>query len=156
MSDVKLPIKTIKKGHTTIKICVEDVKRLMERVRSSARYLQEHVFDITDEIYQCIDGQLGEFIIGKGVSRPNIKDAYDEEIGSSLAFVKAKLNSSNKKLRLLKRIHRLYTKSLKSLEREIAATQNSIEADIEKVRLHNPDFTQNFGTPVKLLTDAWK
>ena len=82
MTNVKLPITTVREGNKITKICVEDVYKMLNRIIEK----QNVTADLLESLHKTVetkDGQYvpGEFIIGTGISQPCLTDAFDEEIG---------------------------------------------------------------------------
>lgn len=135
-----LPIKTIKDGNVTTKVCVEDIYKLVGRVREQIRKSNEETEEIIDSMYKEIDGIRGYLVMGIGTSKPCLLDAYDEEIGSNIAFMKAKLKANLKKLRMLEKIGKSYYKLWDVIADELDKIWDYIELDLDGIRKHNPDY----------------
>lgn len=142
-NEVKLPIETIKDGNKTTKICVEDVYKLLNRIGDSLEKNYQESRKIIDSIHKTYKGFEGELIIGKGVSQPCIKDAYDEEIGSNIAFMKAKLNANLKKARIIEKLSKSLENYIHVLGKEYNELLDNIIRDVKGIRLYNPDFRQD-------------
>lgn len=141
MTNVKLPITTVREGNKITKVCVEDVYKMLNRI------IEKHnvTADLLESLHKTVetkDGQYvpGEFIIGKGTSQPCLTDAFDEEIGSNIAFMKAKLNANFKKYRFLNRVWNSLINTLDVMEDEIDHVSEMILMDLNGIRKHNPEY----------------
>jgi len=141
MNDVRLPIETIKEGNKITKICTEDVYKIINRVYESMDKAYNNSVDIMDSIHKtnCF-GYEGELIVGKGISQPCLNDAFDEQIGNNIAFMKAKLNANIKKHNFLVRIFNEFDTFIENLNKDIDKVDNLIKFDLEGIRKHNPDY----------------
>ena len=131
MEEVKLPIETIKNGNTTIKVCVEDVYRLINRLDNVLYKFENKSNEILNSIHKNYKDYEGELIIGKGVSKPCNGDIYDEQIGETVAFVKAKLNANIKKRRIIDRLIKTLDKAKNEIKAEGTKLDNYIRMDEE-------------------------
>lgn len=141
MTNVKLPIKTVREGNKITKVCVEDVYKMLNRI------IEKH--NVTAELLESLhktveteDGAYvpGEFIIGKGISQPCLTDAFDKEIGSNIAFMKAKLNANFKKYHFLDKVWNSLINALETTEDEIDRVSEMILMDLDGIRKHNPEY----------------
>ena len=73
----------------------------------------------------------GELIIGKGISKPCNGDGYNDEIGETVAFVKAKLNANIKKRRIIERLLKTLDKAKNEIKAEGTKLDNYIRMDEE-------------------------
>jgi hypothetical protein len=101
--------------------------------------------DLLESLHKTVettDGALvpGEFIVGTGISQPCLTDAFDEEIGSNIAFMKAKLNANLKKYRFLDKVWNSLIKTLDAVDDEFHRVSEMILMDLEGVRKHNPEY----------------
>ena len=145
MSNVFLPIETTREGNKITKVCVEDIYKMLNRICDP---LQKTV-DLTDEAFKEIkdangDDVEGHFIIGTGVSQPSIGDAFDEEIGNNIAFMKAKLNANLKKRNLIGRIWKQLYETFVVTEEELDHLDALIQMDINGVRNYNPEYMSDY------------
>ena len=140
MDNVRMPIETTREGNKITKVCVEDVYKMVNRVIKAMDKAYNSSVEILDSIHKEVNGYEGELIIGTGVSQPCLTDAFDEEIGTNIAFMKAKLNANLKKRNLLYRIYNKYVEVLDSLDTEIEKIENYIDMDLEGIRRHNPEY----------------
>lgn len=140
MNNVRLPIKTVREGNKITKICVEDSYKLMNRVLDTMDRAYNKSLEIINSVDKEYEGVNGSLIIGKGVSQPCFTDAFDEEIGNNIAFMKAKLNANIKKNNIMSRIIRVYDEALDSLMFERIKIEDNIYRDIDGVRKHNPEY----------------
>jgi len=135
-----MPIETTREGNKITKVCVEDVYKMVNRVIEAMDKAYNNSVEILDSIHKEVNGYEGELIIGTGISQPCLTDAFDEEIGTNIAFMKAKLNANLKKRNLLYRIYNKYVDVLDSLDTEIEKVENYINMDLEGIRRHNPEY----------------
>lgn len=140
MDNVRMPIETTREGNKITKVCVEDVYKMVNRVIEAMDKAYNSSVEILDSIHKEVNGYEGELIIGTGISQPCLTDAFDEEIGTNIAFMKAKLNANLKKRNLLYRIYNKYVDVLDSLDTEIEKVDNYINMDLEGIRKHNPEY----------------
>ena len=140
MDNVRMPIETTREGNKITKVCVEDVYKMINRVIEAMDKAYNSSVEILNSIHKEVNGYEGELIIGTGISQPCITDAFDEEIGTNIAFMKAKLNANLKKRNLLYRIYNKYVDVLDSLDTEIEKIENYIDMDLEGIRRHNPEY----------------
>lgn len=144
MSDVKLPIVTTREGNKITKVCVEDVYKILNRIIKQMDKSHNNSVDIIDSLYKEVNGYEGSLIVGTGVSQPCINDAFDEEIGTNLAFIKAKLNANIKKRNFIIRIWKEYINLLDILDAELEKIESYIKMDLEGVRKYNPEYLSNY------------
>lgn len=135
-----IPMKTIRDGNKITKVCVEDVTKLTDKIRLEVAKAYTDVLDTLNSVKSNYDGISGKFIIGKGISQPCIVDAFDEEIGNNIAFMKAKLNANIKKYRLLRKVCKRLAEFNKALFDEVEKIIEYIELDLDGIRKHNPDY----------------
>lgn len=142
---IEYPIQTKREGNKITKICVEDIYKIINRIGAAEERSSEEWNKIMDEIEKEVPNARGEIgkgclVIGTGVSQPNIKDAFDEEIGNTIAFMKAKLNANMKKRNILFRLHNAAFITLDAIDSEIAKIDGKIALDLANLREHNPDY----------------
>lgn len=135
-----LPIKTIKDGNVTTKVCVEDIYKIINRVQGPMDKAYKRFEEIIESYRRTIDGVDGYLVMGKGTSKPCLLDAYDEEIGSNIAFMKAKLNVNLKKMRLLDKLFYELLKVFGALYDEHLRLDHYIQMDLRGIRNHNPEY----------------
>ena len=140
MCNVRMPIETTREGNKITKVCVEDVYKMINRVIDGMDKAHNNSVDIIDSIHKEVNGYEGELIVGTGVSQPCLTDAFDEEIGNNIAFMKAKLNANLKKRSILFRIYNQYIDLLSNLDDEIEKIEDYIWLDIDGIRKHNPEY----------------
>ena len=140
MDNVRMPIETTRDGNKITKVCVEDVYKMINRVQEAMNKAYNNSVDILDSIHKEVNGYEGELIIGTGVSQPCLTDAFDEEIGNNIAFMKAKLNANMKKRNLLYRVYNQYISVLEAIDVELEKIDEYIDLDLEGVRNHNPEY----------------
>lgn len=141
MTNVKLPIKTVREGNKITKVCVEDVYKMLNRIIEK----QNVTADLLESLHKTVEteeGALvpGEFIIGTGISQPCLTDAFDEEIGSNIAFMKAKLNANLKKYRFLTKVWNSLIKTIDTVDDEFDRVSEMILMDLNGIRKHNPEY----------------
>ena len=141
MTNVKFPIKTVREGNKITKVCVEDVYKMIGRIVEKHNATAELLESIHKSV-ETEDGKYipGEFIIGKGTSQPCLTDAFDEEIGSNIAFMKAKLNANFKKYHFLDKVWNSLIDTLDVMEGEIDRVSEMILMDLNGIRKHNPEY----------------
>ena len=141
MKDVKLPITTVREGNKITKVCVEDVYKMLNRIIEKQNVTAE-LLESLHKTVETTDGALvpGEFIVGTGISQPCLTDAFDEEIGSNIAFMKAKLNANLKKYRFLTKVWNSLIKTLDTVDDEFDRVSEMILMDLDGVRKHNHEY----------------
>lgn len=154
MKDVKLPIKTVREGNKITKVCVEDVYKMLNRIIEK----QNVTADLLESLHKTVEteeGALvpGEFIIGTGISQPCLTDAFDEEIGSNIAFMKAKLNANFKKYRFLTKVWDSLIKTLDAVDDEFDRVIEMILMDLDGVRKHNPEYLEGIECELGIVRD---
>ena len=140
MNNVNLPIETIRDGNKITKICVEDVTKMLNRIKQAMNISYSNISSHMHSINKRYKGANGPLIVGKGVSQPCFTDAFDEEIGNNIAFMKAKLNANIKKYRLLLKIAKEQAKLFDVIQNELLKLDSYITLDIEGIKKHNPDY----------------
>jgi hypothetical protein len=138
--NVRMPITTDREGNKITKVCVEDVYKLVNKVYDAMDRAYNNSVDVLEAIHKEVGDYEGELIIGTGVSQPCLTDAFDEEIGNSIAFMKAKLNANIKKHNFLCRVYNQYINALTNIDELIENVDEKIKMDLEGVRKHNPDY----------------
>lgn len=144
MNNVNLPIETIRDGNKITKICVEDVTKMLNRIKHAMNVSYSNMSSHMHSINKRYKGASGPLVVGKGVSQPCFTDAFDEEIGNNIAFMKAKLNANIKKYRLLLKIIKEQAKLLDAIHNELSKLADYIALDMEGIRKHNPDYHITF------------
>lgn len=130
------PIKTIKHGDVTAKVCVEDISKLLRKINEIET---DHYYDFTN-----VNGDYANRTIkGVGLSRPSDNDKYDDEIGNEIAFRKAKLYCNLKKIRLIEKVMNTYITSLNKLQNELDRYATYIGKDVAALKEYNPEFDWN-------------
>ena len=140
-NEVRFPIETKCEGNKITKVCVEDVYKMLNRIIEK----QNVTADLLESLHKTVettDGALvpGEFIVGTGISQPCLTDAFDEEIGSNIAFMKAKLNANLKKYRFLTKVWNSLIKTLYAVDDEFDRVSEMILMDLDGIRKHNPEY----------------
>lgn len=142
---IEYPIQTKCEGNKITKICVEDIYKIINRIGAAEERSSEKWNKIMDEIEKEVpnaNGEVGEgcLIIGTGISQPNIKDAFDEEIGNTIAFMKAKLNANMKKRNILYRLYNAASITIDAIDNEISKIDEKIALDLANLRTHNSEY----------------
>ena len=142
---IGFPIKTNRDGNKITKVCVEDFYKMMNRIaeaegRSAEKW--NEIWDSTDVTLTTDDNQdiTGCLVVGVGVSQPNIKDAFDEEIGNNIAFMKAKLNANMKKRNILRKLYNAQLITLNAIDEEYEKIDKLIKMDLGNLRQYNPEY----------------
>ena len=149
MNDVRFPIETIREGNKITKVCVEDVYKILNRVQDGMNKSFSECVDIIDSVHKEIpnsaDGKIweGELIIGIGISQPCLTDAFDEEIGNNIAFMKMKLNANIKKHNLLIKAYNAWFKGLETINEELNKVDFNILRDLDGIRNHNESYLED-------------
>lgn len=140
MSDVKLPIETYRKGNKITKICVEDVHKVVERVCETIAKSVDNTMDIFDSVRKKHKDHYGSYVIGIGRSQPCLNDAFDEEIGNNISFMKAKLSTNIKKHNMLVKAYNEMVKVLDSIDDELVKVDDYIIKDLNGIRMYNSSY----------------
>lgn len=143
MNDVRNPIETVRDGNKITKTCVEDVYKIVNRVIDEMDKAHNNSIDIIDSLEVKEYGKDTALIFGKGISQPCLTDAFDEEIGNNIAFMKMKLNANIKKHNFIVKIYNNYIKLLNNLDKEISKIDEYIIRDLDGVRKHNSSYLEN-------------
>ena len=157
MNDVRFPIETTRDGNKITKVCVEDIYKVINRVQDGMNRAFNNTVDIIDSVHKDVkapegtvdeDGNPveffeGELIIGTGISQPCLTDAFDEEIGNNIAFMKMKLNANIKKHNLLCKVYNAWFKQLDVINQELNKIDLSILRDLQGVRMHNESYLED-------------
>ena len=138
--EVRFPIETVREGNKITKTCVEDVYKMVNRVQNAMDKAYNSSIDIINSLNHEEYGEDTSIVFGKGISQPCMGDAFDEEIGNNIAFMKMKLNANIKKHNFLVKIYNKYSDLLDSLDKEIIDIEYYIERDLNGVRAHNPNY----------------
>ena len=142
--NVRMPIETTREGNKITKKCVEDVYKIVNRVIEGMDKAHNNSVDIIDSLEDEENyGKDSAVIFGTGTSQPCLTDAFDEEIGNNIAFMKMKLNANIKKHNFLCRIYNEYFKLLDRIDDEIVKIDANIIFDLEGVRKHNPEYLKD-------------
>lgn len=142
--NVRMPIETTREGNKITKKCVEDVYKIVNRVIEGMDKAHNNSVDIIDSLEDEENyGEDSAVIFGTGTSQPCLTDAFDEEIGNNIAFMKMKLNANIKKHNFLCRIYNEYFKLLDKIDDEIVKIDANIIFDLEGVRKHNPEYLKD-------------
>jgi len=153
MTNVRIPIETTREGNKITKVCVEDVYKIMNRVIESMDKVHNNSVDIINSIDKDYGKCHGSLIIGTGISQPCLGDAFDEEIGNNIAFMKAKLNANIKKHNFLVRIWNEYSKLLDLLDVDIDKIDSNIRMDLNNLRIYNPNYLNDLEEKLGIVSD---
>lgn len=161
MSNVRLPIKTNREGNEITKICVEDIHKMTNRVYDALDKAYFNSVDILDNLkcsYYDEDSKTifsdrnASLVIGTGRSKPCLTDAFDEEIGNDIAFMKAKLNANIKKHNLLVRIWNELEKAQDNIDEDLEKIDNYILDDLERLRSYNSSYLNDIEYKLGILS----
>ena len=142
MSNVKFPIETYRKGNKITKVCVEDIYKMLDKITDVVDRSYNKVLEIFADVNKNYRGFSGYYIIGTGRSKPCLNDAFDEEIGNTIAFMKAKLNANIKKHNVLCKAYNEVLTALEYIDEELAKVDDYIVKDLEGIRLHNSSYLE--------------
>ena len=137
---VRMPIVTTREGQKITKTCVEDVYKIVNRVIEAMDKAHNNSIELIDALQHDEYGEYSAVVFGTGTSQPCLTDAFDEEIGNNIAFMKMKLNANIKKHNLLCKIYNNYLNVINLLYDEIDKVDDYILLDLSGVRKHNPDY----------------
>lgn len=141
MSKVCMPIETTREGNKITKVCVEDFSKVMNKIKLAENKAKVESDKIFHSVKKNVNGVVGNYIVGVGNSQPCIVDAFDEEIGNNIAFMKAKLNANLKKRTILERVFEEYQKHVAyTILDELDKLDEYIDLDLEGIRKHNPEY----------------
>ena len=140
MNDVRMPIETVREGNKITKTCVEDIYKIVNRVIEAMDKAYNNSVDIIDSLQNDEYGEDSAVVFGKGVSQPCLTDAFDEEIGNNIAFMKMKLNANIKTHNFLVKVFNEYVNALRTINKDIFKVDNKILMDLKGIRLHNPNY----------------
>ena len=84
----------------------------------------------------------GCLVVGRGISQPNIKDVFDEEIGNNIAFMKAKLNANMKKRNILRKLWNAAMITIDAIDEEWAKIDEMVAMDLHNLRQYNPEYLE--------------
>lgn len=139
--EVKYPVQTYRDGNKITKVCVESMHKVFNRILVDLDRICE-VIDSVDKEVENGNGDtgFGSLVVGTGTSQPCFPDVFDEETGSSIAFMKAKLNVNLKKYRILERILDKCDKLTEDIEDELDKIVENIDRDLTGIRRYNPEY----------------
>lgn len=140
MNDVRMPIETVREGNKITKTCVEDIYKIANRVIGAMDKAYNNSVDIIDSLQSDEYGKDSAVVFGRGISQPCLADAFDEEIGNNIAFMKMKLNANIKTRNFLVKIFNQWMGALEKINEDIYKVDQKIKMDLEGVRKHNPDY----------------
>ena len=140
MNDVRMPIETVREGNKITKTCVEDIYKIVNRVIEAMEKAYNNSVDIIDSLQNDEYGEDSAVVFGRGISQPCLTDAFDEEIGNNIAFMKMKLNANIKTRNFLVKVFNQWMTVLDKIDEDIYKVDNKIQMDLDGVRKHNPDY----------------
>ena len=155
MNDVRMPIETVREGNKITKTCVEDVYKIVNRVIAAMDKAYNNSVDIIDSLQNDKYGEDSAVVFGRGISQPCLTDAFDEEIGNNIAFMKMKLNANIKTRNFLIKVFNEYMKALDTINEDILKVDDKILMDLEGVRLHNPDYLSDIEYKLGIYEDKY-
>lgn len=132
------PIKTYEKDNTIVKVCVEDIYKVINFIKHSRDLVYSSIYSYIDEMYN--DKYDGYYIESKGKAQCTDGDSFDSEIGNEIAFRKVKLYANIKKCNLIDKVINLYYKEITKLKQYRSRLYNYIDQDIEAIRQYNPKY----------------
>jgi protein tyrosine phosphatase len=134
------PITTSRDGNKITKVCVEDYYKMINRIARA----EERSAEKWNEIWDSMGEDNTCLITGIGVSQPNMQDAFDEQIGNNIAFIKAKLNANMKKRNVLLKLWKAAMITINAIDEEIYKVDNLIAFDLDNMRTnYNPGYLPN-------------
>jgi len=140
MNDVRMPIETVREGNKITKTCVEDIYKIVNRVIEAMDKAYNNSIDIIDSLQSDEYGEDSAVVFGRGISQPCLTDAFDEEIGNNIAFMKMKLNANIKTRNFLIKVFNQWMGALDKINEDIYKVDEKIQMDLDGVRKHNPDY----------------
>ena len=130
------PIQTIREGNKITKICVEDYYKMINRIADA----EDRSAEKWNEIWEFMGEDDTCVIIGTGISQPCLTDAFDEEIGNNIAFMKAKLNANMKKRNVLRKLWEAAMITVDAIDEEWNKIDNMIAFDLNGLRKYNTEY----------------
>ena len=130
------PIQTIREGNKITKICVEDYYKMINRIADAENRSAEK----WNEIWESMGEDDTCVIIGTGISQPCLTDAFDEEIGNNIAFMKAKLNANMKKRNVLRKLWEAAMITIDAIDEEWDKIDDMIAFDLNGLRKYNTEY----------------
>ena len=130
------PIQTIREGNKITKICVEDYYKMINRIAAA----EDRSAEKWNEIWESMGKDNTCVIVGTGISQPCMTDAFDEEIGNNIAFMKAKLNANMKKRNVLRKLWEAAMITIDAIDEEWSKIDNMIAFDLKGVRRYNTEY----------------
>ena len=147
--NVRLPIETSQDGNKITKVCVEDIHKITDRVIDAMNKAYNNSAEIIDNLkcayYSEVNKTLycdgnSRLIVGTGNSQPCLTDAFDDEIGNDIAFIKAKLNANIKKHNILVRIYNEFVNVLDAVDFDLEKIDDYICDDLLRMRQYNSEY----------------
>lgn len=130
------PIQTIREGNKITKICVEDYYKMINRIADA----EDRSAEKWNEVWESMGEDNTCIIIGTGISQPCLTDAFDEEIGNNIAFMKAKLNANMKKRNVLRKLWEAAMITIDAIDKEWSKIDNMIALDLNGLRKYNTGY----------------
>lgn len=143
MNDVRMPIETTREGNKITKQCVEDIYKMTNRVINAIDKAYNNSFKIIDATKDDEYGDSSSVIYARGISQPSLTDAFDEQIGNDVAFIKMKLNANIKKHNFLVKIWNEFYETLNTIDKDLSKIDTYILDDLYRMRLYNPEYLKN-------------
>lgn len=151
--EVRLPIITNRNGNKITKECAEDVYKIVNRVYAA----MDKAYNKSVDVLEALPTYNGDpdtcIIIGRGTSQPCLTDAFDEEIGNNIAFMKMKLNANLKKFNFLVKVFDNFLDCTDTIYEDIERIQNVIMMDLEGIRKHNPDYLEGIEKKIGIIDE---
>lgn len=141
--DVRMPIETTREGNKITKVCVEDFYKVINRTIEGMDKAFNKSMEVLDSVHKTYGEYEGELIVGTGISCPCLTDAFDEEIGNNIAFMKAKLNANIKKFNKLCQVYNEYVILVENINKDLLRIEYNIKRDLNGLRQYNPEYLSN-------------
>ena len=140
MSDVRMPIETTREGNKITKVCVENICKMTNRVIAAMDKAYNNSVKIIDTTRDDEYGERSSVIHARGTSQPSLTDAFDEQIGNDVAFIKMKLNANIKKHNFLVKVWNEFSKACDTLDEDLVKIDSLILDDLYRMRQYNPEY----------------
>ena len=140
MNDVRMPIETSREGNKITKVCVENIYKITNRVIAAMDKAYNNSLNIINTTRDDKYGKRSSVIHARGTSQPSLTDAFDEQIGSDVAFIKMKLNANIKKHNFLVNVWNEFAKACDTLDNDLVKIDSLILDDLYRMRLYNPEY----------------
>ena len=130
------PIQTTREGNKITKVCVEDFYKMINRIGRA----EDRSAEKWNEVWNSMGDDNTCIVVGTGISQPCLKDAFDEEIGNNIAFMKAKLNANMKKRNILRKLYNATLITVDAIDEEWTKLDEMISFDLKSLRNYNPEY----------------